>query len=553
MGEIIADWIFNKKSIIDGTIEEGNLRIKDNSNNNNTLEMVGLGNDFSTLVKFSEDGEYLEFSNKRNKESGAYFKTSKESMINKEEFENGYTIEVIVELPKGEYSPWMGILTREGSGKAIGKTKGEVEILTTLSYNDAFQWTGYPKNLDYNPTNWSINVTSENSRDGFHHLAIINNGKKTSMLLNGIEDIRNPKEEIRGISSEENCGWLIGAALWDRKLSSLFTGNIKRIRISKKPLCRKELLIQNQIPTLNLEGSNKEKPLMENGNNYSFVVIPDSQYMGQSNPEMLTSITRWLSLNKDLLNLKMVLHVGDISEESSIIEFENAHEYFGILDRWNVNYMTTPGNHDYKDEGANYRKYFGSERYKNKEGFNEESFEGLNMYSVIKGGGYEYLFISLDYRDIENGVAFAKSVIEKNRDKQVIIFTHDCYNLKCGEFLRTTTGEYIWKNLISKEDNIFMSIAGHEFAVAHRVTKNNNGLDVIEMLVNYQDYPSGGNGWVRILEIDEDKGVYGKTISPWVLGINDKNRSPYDLVHLTSKRDEFYISLDLRKRFFKKS
>lgn len=552
--EIVADWCFNINSVKSGAVNNGNLIINDNSNNNNLLEMVNVGKvkDFTKYLKWGENNNCLKFNNSVRNGEGIYFETNSEAMINSLDFKSGFTIEVLVDLPK-KHDAWMGILTRQGCGKELGKKNGEIEILTTLSYNSEFQWTGYPLNLDYNPTNWSISATNDKSRGGFHHVAIVNDGENTTLYLNGITDIRNPKEKISGIEFVEGKGWQVGAAMWDNKLSSLFTGKLKRIRIASTALPKEAWIVQEakQSPTINLKGTNNEKKLLNRKENYNFAVIPDSQYMGQSKPQMLTEINKWFASNKKDLNIKMVMHVGDITEESSIEELENADKYFELLDKVNCNYMTTPGNHDYKDGAINFSKYFGKKRYENKKNYKENSFNNLNMYSTVNAGNYEYLFISLDYKNIEEGVEWAKSIIEVNKDKPTIIFTHDCYDDINNEIKRTLNGEFIWKNLISNENSIFMVIAGHEFGVKHKLSKNNNNENVIEMLVNYQMYPSGGNGWIRMIEIDEDYSIRCKTISPWVKSIPLNNRTAYDLLHLTSDDDDFCINFSIKDRFRK--
>lgn len=542
---IVADWIFTKDNIIKGSIENVDLIIKDNSIKNNNLEMKQNGNSEVNLnINWGYD--YLEFNNNKNK--GVYFKTIKDSYINSLEFKDGYSIELILEISR-DYDPWMGILTREGTGKEIGKIEGEPEILATLSYNDAFQWTLYPLNTKSNFTNWSMNVTNENSRDGFHHLAIINDGKHTKMYLNGIEELRNPSEELVGICQVKNKDWLIGASMWNNKIESLFSGKLKRIRISDRALNENLWIVTNHSPTVSLIGTNKNSILMKNNDNYTFAVIPDSQYMGESNPNMLTEINKWISYNKDNLNINMVMHVGDISENSTEVEFKNADDYFKILDKSSCNYMTTLGNHDYFDEGKNYKKYFGKKRYENKIGFNEDSFYKLNMYRTIEAGSYEYLFISLDYKNIEESINWARQIIDKNKDKPTIIFTHDSYYYQRDSFIRTKNGTKIWNELVNDNNTIFMVICGHEFGVSHNVSYNKYNNEVIEMLVNYQDYPYGGNGWIRLLEIDEDKGIYARTISPWVNTIPLDRRKSYDLLFLNSDKDEFFINLNLHKRF----
>lgn len=550
MKNIVCDWKFEKDSVINGSLENGDIKIKDLSNKGNNLEMVYLGdkNNISKHINWSKDDEYIILKNNIKDKEGVFFKTQDNCEFNSLKFEDGYTIEVILELDEQHRDAWMGIITRDGMGKELGKTEGEVEILATLAYNDAFQWTHYSLNREDNLTNWSINATSTKTRKGFHHLAIVNDGKHTTMFLNGISDIRNPKQEIKGIKFVNGKGWYIGAGMWNNEITSLFSGTLKRIRICDKALEKEDWLLTNFEPTFCLKGSQQQRDIKPKNDNYTFAIIPDSQYMNQAKTDIVYKMMEWLAKNKENLNLQCVFHVGDISEEASDLEYENANNHFKILDEKNINYITTIGNHDYIDGGKNYEKYFTKERYKNKVGFEENSFYKLNKYFFIEVKNQKYLIISLDYKYLQDGIKWAKEIISKNKTIPTIILTHDSFDCLKGEMYKTENGEFLWENLISKENSIIMVLAGHEFSNGHRISKNDFGNGVIELLTNYQDYPSGGNGYLRILEIDEEKGIYGKTFSPWVNDIPLKERTSYDLLYLTSEKDEFFIPFNFNQR-----
>ena len=55
-----------------------------------------------------------------------------------------------------------------------------------------------------------------------------------------------------------------------------------------------------------------------------------------------------------------------------------------------------------------------------------------------------------------------------------------------------------------------MVLNGHSFRADGewaQVSQNDADLDVYEMLACYQDYPNGGNGWLRTIEFVQDGGV----------------------------------------------
>ncbi|GMQ59010.1 metallophosphoesterase [Vallitalea sediminicola] len=550
---VVADWNFNKKFVGTGSLDGCDLTLMDASSNQNNIKLITIGDEndsrLKNILKWSDDNQSLVFNNREKKGIGKYFKTVRNAPINTLTFDRGYTIEVILELPKDIYDPWMGILTREGAALNIGKLNGEKEILTTLSYNDMFQWASHPLNLDYDTTNWSI-CYNNNFRNGFHYITIVNDGSHTKLYLNGISDIRNPKEEVKGIDLVDGKGWLIGAGQWNNSLSGLFSGKLKRIRISDKALERKKWLIPDPIPTFKLKGCNVEKKLLSKQDNYNFVFIPDTQYMGQIAPEMVTCITEWIAENQKELNIKGVLHLGDITEESIEKEYINADSAFELLDKVNCPYFVTPGNHDLNDGGMNFYRYFGKNRYIGKDYFKEANSEGNSFCGVIKAGSYEYMIISLNYKDIEQDIKWAENILESNENKPTIIFTHDAYNSDNGVLYRTLNGQYIWDNFVSKHNQIFMVVAGHHFAVDHSIAKNNNDNDVLELLIDYQSYPSGGNSWIQLAQFYEEDGFISfKTYSPWVKRLEEDNKTYFDLLHLDSEKDEFIIPFNFKERF----
>lgn len=120
--DVAAQWKFSRENA-SGEISDGTLQIKDVSNNGNDLVMQTYQNGHLTENKSAEKwDDYLNFSNESimgngsiefsgiAKDKGADFITNNNAPINKETFENGYTIEVIYFLPNDwtNNDKWMG-------------------------------------------------------------------------------------------------------------------------------------------------------------------------------------------------------------------------------------------------------------------------------------------------------------------------------------------------------------------------------------------------------------------------------------------------------------
>jgi hypothetical protein len=74
----------------------------------------------------------------------------------------------------------------------------------------------------------------------------------------------------------------------------------------------------------------------------------------------------------------------------------------------------------------------------------------------------------------------------------------------------------IWTNLIYPNPNIFLVVSGHSPQEYHSVRKNIAGKDVMQMVIDYQNLRSGGDGYLKILTFDpnNDK-IKFVTYSPW--------------------------------------
>src|SRR6185295_11388180 len=85
---------------------------------------------------------------------------------------------------------------------------------------------------------------------------------------------------------------------------------------------------------------------------------------------------------------------------------------------------------------------------------------------------------------------------------------------------RSTPGcgstQFLWDGLALPNPNLRFMLAGHVHGESRR-TDVSNGKPVFQMLADFQDRASGGEGWLRILRFvpGEDK-VYVQTYSPWL-------------------------------------
>ena len=267
---------------------------------------------------------------------------------------------------------------------------------------------------------------------------------------------------------------------------------------------------------------------------FSIVLLPDTQNYANSssNAPLFTQQTRWSvdqvqGANPD--NIVFVSHLGDVvSSGDSLTQLNRADTSLSILDGgladsiipWSV----LPGNHDYADTGNkntgtdDYLDFFGPARFAGKSWFGGAEASGNNTYQFFEGSGQTYLHLALEWQptvNVTNGpvrdpspVEWAQSIINDNPGIPTIVSTH-AY-LDDNPPGQASDGEALWNELIRRNDQIIMVLNGHYHSAGvptndgeyHQVSFNDFASPVIEVLQDYQDYPRGGDGWLRIVTFD---------------------------------------------------
>jgi len=99
---------------------------------------------------------------------------------------------------------------------------------------------------------------------------------------------------------------------------------------------------------------------MLSAQDFSIIVLPDTQNEAQFDPQVLSSQTQWIAANAASRNIQMVLGVGDIvNNASDNAQQQNADASFRVLDNANIPYMLAIGNHDYDNAAPKSRGVVG--------------------------------------------------------------------------------------------------------------------------------------------------------------------------------------------------
>ncbi len=290
---------------------------------------------------------------------------------------------------------------------------------------------------------------------------------------------------------------------------------------------------------------------------YSFAVIGDTQTMCEKDPEAMESIYNWIVENKDSQKIEYVIGLGDITDDSTDGEWENAKTFISKLNNV-VPYVLTRGNHDdWDDFNRNLHDGFyettvdgmmvsgdisltdpdqpgliettledGSTALITREGDTPEggTVKGdlTNSYRYFNIQGTDYLIMTLDFAPSGAVLEWAGSVIEAHPNHKVIIVTHaymyrDGTTLDAGDCYPPTyytgytdaqNGDDMWNKTFSKYENVLMVLSGHDpwQHIVYRQDEGVNGNTVTQMLIDpqYVDLNIGSTAMVAMFYFSND-------------------------------------------------
>jgi hypothetical protein len=271
---------------------------------------------------------------------------------------------------------------------------------------------------------------------------------------------------------------------------------------------------------------------------FSFIVIPDTQILARYHPDILTSMTRWIADHAEELNLKAVMHLGDVVDQGAKHEAEYQHAFAALntLDEAGLPLLIAAGNHDYDDpitskrgpvaedkvrELSMFNQYFGEQRFRDKVWFGGvyEPGNAENMYALLESGDTSFLFVVLEFVPRNEVMEWADEVIRGYPNRKVIVITH-CYMYMYGERVKSgdatnpkekypataagNDGEDMWQKHLKHHPNLIGVFSGHHMPVnvSHRIDCGVHGNRVLQCFQNWQAGDFGGCGRFRIVDYD---------------------------------------------------
>jgi len=133
-----------------------------------------------------------------------------------------------------------------------------------------------------------------------------------------------------------------------------------------------------------------------------------------------------------------------------------------------------------------------------------------NFYETFNWLGNKYLILVLEFVPRNAALAWARSILDDNLDKEVIVVTHSYLysdnttvdECDTSDMIGDSSGATQWTSLLGQYPNVSVVLSGHitnKFN-AQRSAVAPAGNFVHQIFANWQTWTNGGNGYLRIMQ-----------------------------------------------------
>ncbi|HKP32973.1 MAG TPA: T9SS type A sorting domain-containing protein, partial [Chitinophagaceae bacterium] len=241
-------------------------------------------------------------------------------------------------------------------------------------------------------------------------------------------------------------------------------------------------------------------------------------------------------------NIVFIIELGDCTQNGELneIEWKRADTAIKTIENPSVPipdgipYSICVGNHDQGNAAGSptapttrYNQYFGSTRFSSRSyygGFFGSNYD--NHYELFSASGIDFIHISIEYNNnsgatnqtaLQNVLNWADGLLKAHPTRKAIISSHWFMGTGInGSF--GGPGQKVYDDL-KDNPNVILMLCGHIHGEGRR-TDVFNGSTIHTVLSDYQGYPNGGNGYLRIMQFKPSENVVTfKTYSPTVNGV----------------------------------
>jgi hypothetical protein len=248
---------------------------------------------------------------------------------------------------------------------------------------------------------------------------------------------------------------------------------------------------------------------------FCFAVLPDTQIMTEFDPSAYLGETHWLAENADALDLRLVLHVGDVvnkgrRDPAQYLLAAQAHR--SLLDA-GIPLLVVPGNHDYDNELDESREL---SLFNAHVGFaalaGQPSIAGTfapgaveNSYALLDAPSGGVIVVALEFGPRPAVIAWAEKLLVRHAGRSAFVLTHSYLDPDSRRTHMQSSyhpraypgsadaldGEQLWAQTLRRIPNLVGVFCGHQVAapVSWRVDAGDTGNGVLQSFQNWQMAP----------------------------------------------------------------
>lgn len=303
------------------------------------------------------------------------------------------------------------------------------------------------------------------------------------------------------------------------------------------------------------------------GQTYSMGIMPDIQYYYNNylpgNYAKLLSQIRWLALNAEAENLRVLLQLGDITQnDNNDVQWTGARAAFDALNGV-CPYVLALGNHDGRNDGriSYFTKpaYFGSgSPYASQAsvGGSMETDNLANSFHFIETGERTWMIVTLEWAPRDSTLIWLEQLLSQYPQYRTIVITHaylyrdnsrldgvllgsdmrgsnpKSYPLVAGDPEGCNDGQDIWRKVLRKHPQVALVYSGHvgsNGGIGRRQSIGTARQLVHERLTDFQSWTGEGNGWMQVIKLSADGNLaHVRSFSPFI----DSNNTDPDLDYI---------------------
>lgn len=307
---------------------------------------------------------------------------------------------------------------------------------------------------------------------------------------------------------------------------------------------RISVLVQDEIASV----AKPAATVTQDTYDFSFVWMSDTQYYSQSYPYIYRKNVKWIADNKENLNLKYVIHTGDVVDKSyQEYQWLEADMNMKVLEDANIPYGVLAGNHDVGHQTGDYTKfweYFGEWRFKDMPTFGGSYDNNRGHYDLVSANGNDFIIVYMGWGLAEEEIEWMNEIVARYPERKAILALHE-YLLVSNN--RAPIADEIFEKVVKPNKNVIAALSGHYHDAELKIDElddNGDGIadrSVYQMLADYQGAEEGGLGYIRLLQFDvANNKLRVKTYSPYLDDYNYYDEDEYP------GKDEFVLDLDLQ-------